>query len=106
MLEMVTKRLCQVFSLVVTKMPAASRIHLCLQAANETLQEHSQRFTDLVSQVTGPDLTVVIYQVTIVLFSRHLLNKETQKQLAGAKTIQTLRYIVTLAQEAEIKLKK
>ena len=36
----------------------------------------------------------------------HLFNKEIKKQVAEAMTIHTLRHVMTLAQEAEIKLKK
>ena len=37
---------------------------------------------------------------------RHLFNKEISKQVAGYKTIQTLRHAKTLGQEVEMKLKK
>ena len=47
----VRKRLCQVFSPVLTMMDAATRIHSRPQSSNETLQEYIQRFTDLVIQV-------------------------------------------------------
>ena len=39
-------------------------------------------------------------------FLRHLFNKLPKKHIAGAKTIQTLRHAMTIAPEAEIKLKK
>ena len=99
------KRLCQVFSPMATKMHAATWIHSCLQSANKTLLEHVQRFTDLVVHTTGTDPTPVTCQVTIVLFIRHLFNKEIRKHVAGTKTIQTLRHAMTLAQETEIKWK-
>ena len=62
--DAVKKRLCQVFSPVATKEHAATQIHSRLQAANETLQEYMQRFTDLVIQATGADPTSVTCQVT------------------------------------------
>ena len=45
------------------------------------------------------------HQVTIILFIRHLFNKEIKKQVACAKNVQTLRHAMTLAQEAYTKLK-
>ena len=57
-------------------MHAAIRIHSRPHAVNETLQEYIQRVTDLVIHTTGTDPTVVICQVIIVLFIRHLFNKE------------------------------
>ena len=67
-------------------MHAATRIHLCPYATIEALQEYIQRFTDLVIQATGTDLTAMTCQVTTDLFIRHLFNKEIKKQVAGAKT--------------------
>ena len=81
-------------------------IHSRSKAANETLQEFIQGFTDLAIHATGADPTSVTYQVTIILFIRHLLNMRIKKQVASAKNIQTLRYAMTLPQEAEIKLKR
>ena len=45
------------------------------------------------------------HQVTIILFVRHLFNKETKKQIVGAKNILAMKHAMTLVQEAEIKLK-
>ena len=45
-------------------------------------------------------------QITVILFIRCLFSKEIKKQIAGAENIQMLRHAMTLAQEAEIKLKK
>ena len=41
----------------------------------------------------------------VVLFFWHLFNKESNKQIATAMSIQTLKHMITSAQEAEIKLK-
>ena len=60
----------------------------------------------MVIHTTGADSTSVTCQVTKILLIRHHFNKEIRKQVAGAKNIQTLRHAITLAQEAEIKLKK
>ena len=60
----------------------------------------------MVIKATGTDDTAIACQVTIVFFIRHLFNKEIQKQVAGAKSIQTLGHAMTLAQESEIKFKK
>ena len=86
-------------------MNTATRIHSWPQAANEFLQEYIQRFTDLVIPTTGKDLSEVTCHVTNAFSIRHLLNKKIKKQIAGAKTIQPLSHSLTLAQEAEIKLK-
>ena len=94
------------FSPVATKMYAATHIHSMPQAANETLQENIQRFTYLLIQTTVTNPTTAVFQVTIILFIRHLFNKEIKMQVARAKAIQILRYGITLAGEAEIKLKK
>ena len=84
----IKKRLHQIFSPVATKMHAATRINSGPRTANETLQEYIQIFADFVIQVMGTDPTALTFQVTIVLFIRHLLNKEMKKkQVAGAKTI-------------------
>ena len=104
--EIVQKILCQVFSPVATKMCAATRICSRPQVVNETLQEYIQGFTDFVIQTKGTYPTAVTCQVTIVLFIRHVFDKEMRKLVAGAKTILTLRHAITLAQEAETKLKK
>ena len=61
---------------------AATQIHSRPQIANETLQGYIKRFTDLVIHATGADSTLVTSQVTIILFIRHLLNKEINKFLA------------------------
>ena len=66
----------------------------------------SKSFIDLIIHATGADPTSVTWQVVIILFIRHLFNKEIKKQVVGTKNIQTLRHAMTLAQEAEIKLKK
>ena len=60
----------------------------------------------MVIHVTVADPTSVTYQVAIILFIRHLFNKEIKKQIASAKNIQTLRHTMTIAQETEIKPKK
>ena len=103
--ETVRNRLCQVFNPVATKMHSTTWIYSRPQATNETLQEYIWRFTDLV-QATSTDPTAIKCQVTIFLVIRHLYLKKSKKQVAGAKTIQTLRHTLTLAQEAEIKFKK
>ena len=54
----------------------------------------------------GIDPTAVICQVTIVFLMRYAFYKEIKKQVAGAKTIQTLRHTMALVHETEIKLKK
>ena len=46
---------------------------------NESLQEYTQQFTDLVNQATDTDHTAVTCQVTIALFFRYLFNKEIEK---------------------------
>ena len=46
-----------------------------------------------------------MYQVTIVFLLRHPFNTEIKKHGAGKNNIQTIRHAMTLAQEAEIKLK-
>ena len=89
---------------MLTKMQATTRLYSTPQATNETLQENIQRFTDLAIQATGTDLTAVTCQVA-VLFIIHLVNKEIKKQVEGSWIIQTLRNAITLAQEAEIKLR-
>ena len=85
--DAVKMSLCQVFSPLATKVHAATQIYFRPQAANETLQEYIQRYTDLVIHATGADLTSVTCQVTIILFIRHFFNKEIKKQVAGAKNI-------------------
>ena len=55
---------------------------------------------------TGVDATAVTCQVNVILFIRHHFSKEIKKQVAGTRNIQTLRYAMTVAQEAEIKLNK
>ena len=87
------------------KMHTATIIQSRPQAANETLQQYIQRFTDLLIYITGTEPTAVTCQVSIGLFTRHLLNKEIKKQVAGAKTTKTLRHSMTLSQQTEIKLK-
>ena len=42
----------------------------------------------------------------MVLFFRHLFNKEIKRHIAGVKPNETLRHIMTLAKEAENKLKR
>ena len=86
-------------------MDVSTRIHYIPQAGKETLQEYIQRFIDLVIQATGTDSTACTSQVIIVFLIIHLLNKEIKRHVAAAKTIQTLRHAITLAQETEIKLK-
>ena len=88
------------------QMHAATQIHSRPQGENEMLQEYIQRFTDLVIQATGTDPTTMICQVTLALFIRHPFNKEIKKHFSGTKMIWPLRYVMTLAQEAEIKLTK
>ena len=58
------KRLCHIFSLVVAKMHAATIIHFRCQDVNQNLQEHIQKFTDLLIVVTGIDPKAVTSQVT------------------------------------------
>ena len=89
--EMVKKRICQVFSPIATKMHATTRIHSQPQAANETLQEYIQLFTNLVIQTTDNDLTAMTCQMRTVLFIRHLLNKKKWEAVSPVKTIQTLK---------------
>ena len=60
----------------------------------------------MIIQVRGTDPTAVICQVAIVLFIRHLFNKEIKMKVARAKTIYTLRHAMTLDQKAEFKFKK
>ena len=48
----------------------------------------------------------LLANVTMVLIFTHLFNKEIKKYIARVKTIETLRHIMTLAQEAENKLKR
>ena len=74
------RRLCQAFSLVATKMHAATRIHFRPQVSKVTLKEYIQRFSDLIIQAMGTHLTAVPCQVTIVLFIRHLFNKEIKRR--------------------------
>ena len=88
------------------KCPTGTQIHSWPQAANETLQEYIQRLTNLVIHATGADPSSVTYQVTIILFIKHLFSKEIKKQVAGTKIIQTFRHARTPALETEIKLKK
>ena len=105
--EAVKKRQCQVLSPVGTKQHAATQIHSRLQSANETLQQHIQEFIDLVIHSSGTDSTSVTCQVIIILLIWYLFNKEVKKnQVPGTKSIQILRYAMTLAQEVDIKLKK
>ena len=97
-------------------MHVAIRIHSRSQTTNETLQEYIQIFTDFVILTTGTDPTTVTCQVTTIIFIRHLfnivmiirhlLNNKSKKQVVVAKTTQTLRHAMTLAQEAEIKLNR
>ena len=91
-LEAVKKRLYHVSSPIATKIYVTTRIRSRTQAANETLQEYKQGFTDFVIQTTTMDPTAVTCQVTILLFSRHLFNKEIEKQVTGTKTIQNQRH--------------
>ena len=79
--------------------------HSRLQSANETLKENIQQFTALVMHITGEDSTSVTCQIIIVLFIRHLFNKEIRKQVAKAKNMQTLRHAMILVKEAEINSK-
>ena len=60
----------------------------------------------MVIQVRNIDLFAVTSQASIVLFFSYLFNKEIKKQVTEVKTSQTLRHAITLAQEAEINLKK
>ena len=53
---------------------------------------------------TGADPTLVTYQVTILLFKRHLFSKEIKKEVVGAKNIESVRHARTLVQEKETKL--
>ena len=106
MLETMKKRLCQVSSPVATKIHAATWIHSQPQSANETLQEYIQIFAYLLIHATGIDSTAGFFPSNHILFIKYIFNKEIKKEVAGAKTIQTLRHAMTLAQEAEIKLKK
>ena len=48
-------------------MHVATRIHSQPPAANVTLQEFIQRFTDLLIQATGTDPNAVTCQVTVIL---------------------------------------
>ena len=50
-------------------------------------------------------LTWETVKLATVLFIRHLFTTEIKKHVDGAKTIQTLRHAMALAQEVEIKLK-
>ena len=93
------------FNPVASKLHAAN-FHSRPWTSNETLQEYIIRITDLVIHVTDAYPTSVNCQVTIILFIRHLFNKEIKKQVAGAKNIQTLRHAMTLAQELQINLIK
>ena len=75
-------------------------------AVDESLSSMNQQFCSRENQ-----LLQVVQQnekstQTIVLFIRHLLNNEITKQVAGAKTIQSVRHPMTLAKEPEIKLQK
>ena len=70
------------------------------------MQEYIERFTDLGIQAISRSPTVVICQVTVVLFLMHLFNKEIKMQVAGAETNLTLRHRMTLAQGAEIMFKQ
>ena len=81
-----------------TKMHAASRIYSKSQAADETLQEYIERFTDLVIQAKGADRTAITCQLISVLFITYLFNNNIKKQVAEAKPIQTLRDTMALAQ--------
>ena len=72
--ETAKKRLCQVFSPGATKMHAATRILSRPQATNKTLQEYTQRFTDLVIKAMGTDPTVGTCLGTTVLHIRHFLS--------------------------------
>ena len=63
-----------------------SQIHSKAHTANGTLQEYTQRFTDLVIHAMDADPTTVTCQVTVILFIRHLFNK---KEVGGTKNIQT-----------------
>ena len=86
-LNAVKRRLCQVFSPVATKIHAATQIHSRPQTADETSQEHNQRFTELVRHATRADSTSVTCQVTIILFIKHLFSTEIKKQSAGIKAL-------------------
>ena len=99
------KRLCKVFCPVATKVHAATEIQSRQHAVNEILLGYIQRFTGLVIHATHAEHSSATCQVTVILLIRHHFNKETKKQIAGMKNIQTLRHAMALAQEAEIKLK-
>ena len=88
--EPVKKRLFEGFSPVVTTMHASTRNNSRPQAANKEYQKlglHTydtkqnekhpctERFTDLVVQVTGMYPAAVTCQMTIPLFIRHLFNE-------------------------------
>ena len=68
-------------------MHAATGIHSRSKATNETLQEYIQWFMNLVILATGTDPNAVTCHVTIVLFIRHLLNKEIKKQVWEQKQV-------------------
>ena len=70
------KRDSQIFGQEATKVHAATQIHSRLLATNETLQENIEIFNDLVIHTTGADPTLVMCQVTIVLFIRHRFNEQ------------------------------
>ena len=60
------------------KVHVTTWIHSRHHAAYETLLEYIQRFTNLVIQAICTDPTTVTCQVTLVLFIKHLFNKETK----------------------------
>ena len=66
--DAVKKRICQVYSPLATKVHTTTEIHSQHQAADETLQECIQIFTDLVIHTRGADPTSVTCQVTFILF--------------------------------------
>ena len=83
--DAVKMRLCQVFGPVAIKVHAATQIYSRPQTADDILKEHILQFTDLIIHATGTDLTSLTCHITIILFIRHLFNKEIKKEVARGR---------------------
>ena len=85
----------------------ATKIYAAIwNAANETLQEYIQKFTDLVIHAAGTGPTAVTCQVIIVLFIRHLPKKEIIKQIVRAELMQTVKYAMTQPRKLRLNWKR
>ena len=101
----IKRKLEEMYSPVAAQVHATSDLHH-KQQPDETLQEVIQNLTDLVEEALGTDPDNITNRVIIFQFVKNLYNKDIQRRVAGAKTLNTLADAFKLAHYSLLKLKR